>query len=34
MRSWTLFLIRHSVSHRLDHAREMGDKDLSAAGEA
>ena len=30
MRSWTLpFLIRHSAFHTLDHAWEMGDKDLS-----
>ena len=35
MRSWTLpFLIRHSGFHTLDHAWEMEDKDLSAAGEA
>jgi hypothetical protein len=35
MRSWTLpFLIRHSAFHTLDHAWEMEDKDLSAAGEA
>ncbi len=33
MRSWTLpFLIRHSAFHTLDHAWEMEDKDLSAAG--
>jgi hypothetical protein len=33
MRSWTLpFLIRHSAFHVLDHAWEMEDKDLSAAG--
>jgi hypothetical protein len=30
-RSWTLpFLIRHSAYHTLDHAWEMGDKDLTA----
>ncbi len=35
MRSWTLpFLIRHSAYHTLDHAWEMEDKDLSAAGDA
>jgi hypothetical protein len=33
MRSWTLpFLIRHSAFHTLDHAWEMEDKDLTAAG--
>jgi hypothetical protein len=33
MRSWTLpFVIRHSAFHTLDHAWEMQDKDLSAAG--
>jgi hypothetical protein len=35
MRSWTLpFLIRHSAYHTLDHAWEMEDKDLTAAGGA
>ena len=33
MRSWNLpFLIRHSAFHAMDHAWEMEDKDLTAAG--
>ncbi|HTW05975.1 MAG TPA: hypothetical protein VME46_00590 [Acidimicrobiales bacterium] len=33
MRSWNLpFLVRHSAFHTLDHAWEMEDKDLTAAG--
>ena len=33
MRSWNLpFLVRHSAFHTMDHAWEMADKDLTAAG--
>ena len=33
MRSWNLpFVVRHSAFHTMDHAWEMADKDLTAAG--